>query len=205
MLNSLSCSSTYISFIYCVFGLSCILMCPFFLQNYFNLLIVYQFVTYFYMYYNFVFKVQVGLCFGFSCILMCCFFLHKCFILLTSLLIFMPPRRTVGGHINLPLSVRLSIRIQIHGLFGYLLLQFWSYSFNILQDVYTHNGGVHVHRILIFSLLRQTRSYFQRCEIFLSCTSARQKNHVRFTGKCMLYSLCQLPTHPPPILHAFPF
>jgi hypothetical protein len=25
---------------------------------------------------------------------------------------------------------------------GYLLLQFWSYSFNILQDVYTHNGGV---------------------------------------------------------------
>jgi hypothetical protein len=24
-----------------------------------------------------------------------------------------------------------------------------SYSFNILQD-YTHNGGVHVHRILIF-------------------------------------------------------
>jgi hypothetical protein len=29
-----------------------------------------------------------------------------------------------------------------------------------------------------------------------------KKNHVRFTGKCMLYSLCQLP---PPILHAFPF
>jgi hypothetical protein len=25
-----------------------------------------------------------------------------------------------------------------------------SYSFNILQDVYTHNGGMHVHRILIF-------------------------------------------------------
>jgi hypothetical protein len=34
-----------------------------------------------------------------------------------------------------------------HGLSGYLLLQFWSYSFNILYDVYTHNGGVHVHRI----------------------------------------------------------
>ena len=31
-----------------------------------------------------------------------------------------------------------------------LFLQFWSYSFNILYDVYTHNGGVHVHRILIF-------------------------------------------------------
>ena len=44
-----------------------------------------------------------------------------------------------------------------------------------------------------FPLLRQTRSYFQGCEIFLSCTSARQNNHVRFTGKCMLYSLCQLP------------
>ena len=56
-----------------------------------------------------------------------------------------------GGYINLPLSVRLSVRIQIHGLFGYLLLQFWSYGFDILYDVYnTHNGGVHVHRILIF-------------------------------------------------------
>ena len=43
-----------------------------------------------------------------------------------------------------------SVRIQIHGLSGYLLLQFWSYSFNISYDVYTHNGGVHVHRILIF-------------------------------------------------------
>jgi hypothetical protein len=29
-------------------------------------------------------------------------------------------------------------------------LQFWSYSFNILHDVYTHHGSVHVHRILIF-------------------------------------------------------
>ena len=70
----------------------------------------------------------------------------------------MPPRRRVGGHINLPLSVRPSVRpfvrlsvlIQIHGLPGYLLLQFWSYSFNISQGVNTHNGGVHVHRILIF-------------------------------------------------------
>ena len=43
-----------------------------------------------------------------------------------------------------------SVRIQIHGLSGYLLLQFWGYSFNILYDVYTHIGGVHVHRILIF-------------------------------------------------------
>ena len=42
-----------------------------------------------------------------------------------------------------------SVRIQIHGLSGYHLLQFWSYRFNILYDVYTHNGGVHVHRILM--------------------------------------------------------
>ena len=73
---------------------------------------------------------------------------------------FMPPRRRVGGHINLPLSIRLSVRIQIHGLFCYLLLQFWSYSFNILQDVYTHNGGGHVHRILIFFKYSRTQSFF---------------------------------------------
>ena len=54
-----------------------------------------------------------------------------------------------------------------------------------------------------FSLLRQISSYFQRCEIFLSCTNARQKNHVRFTGKCMLYSLCQLAT--PPYQFSMPF
>ena len=42
---------------------------------------------------------------------------------------------------------------------------------------------------LLFSLLRQTSSYFY---------SARQKKyHVRFTGKCMLYSLCQLPPNSP--------
>jgi hypothetical protein len=29
------------------------------------------------------------------------------------------------------------------------VLELRSYSFNILYDVYTHNGGVHVHRILI--------------------------------------------------------
>ena len=37
----------------------------------------------------------------------------------------------------------------MYGLSGYLLLQFWSHSFNIFLDVYTHNGGVHVHKILI--------------------------------------------------------
>ena len=70
---------------------------------------------------------------------------------------FYAPATKSRGYINLPLSVRsscrpfvrpsvhLSVQIQIHG-----LSQFWSYSFNILQDVYTHNGGVHVHRILIF-------------------------------------------------------
>jgi hypothetical protein len=36
------------------------------------------------------------------------------------------------------------------------IISLWNYrfylnrSFNILQDVYTHNGGVHVYRILIF-------------------------------------------------------
>ena len=68
-----------------------------------------------------------------------------------------------------PLSVRSlfrsSVRIQIHGLSGYLLLQFWSYSFNMLYDVYTHNAGVHVHRILIYSNIlkmtgSQTQSFF---------------------------------------------
>jgi hypothetical protein len=35
----------------------------------------------------------------------------------------------------------------------------------------------------------------------LTPSSARQKKHVRFTSKCMLYSLCQLP---PPVSY-FPF
>ena len=65
-------------------------------------------------------------------------------------LFYAPTTKSRGGHINLPLSIRSSVWIQIHGLSGYLLLQFWSCSFNIFQDVYTHNGGVHVHRILIF-------------------------------------------------------
>ena len=67
--------------------------------------------------------------------------------ILQILLIFMLPRRTFGGHINLPLSVRSSVRILIYGLSGYLL-QFWSYSFNILYDVYAHNGGWLVYNFL---------------------------------------------------------
>jgi hypothetical protein len=42
------------------------------------------------------------------------------------------------------------------------------YSFNILQDVYTHNGGVHVHRILTFI------KYSQNDEIRLSNLLARK-------------------------------
>jgi hypothetical protein len=59
----------------------------------------------------------------------------------------------------------LSQTLNKTGLSGYLLLQFWSYSFNILYDVYTHNGGVHDHRILMVRrehhllrrLLKETR------------------------------------------------
>ena len=47
------------------------------------------------------------------------------------------PATNVEGHINLPLSVRLSVRplvvrVQINGLSGYLLLQLLRYSFDIL-------------------------------------------------------------------------
>ena len=64
------------------------------------------------------------------------------------LTLFLCPRdEESGGILIYPC---LSVRKQIHGLFGYLLPQYWSYSFNIQQDVYTHYGGVHVHRILIF-------------------------------------------------------
>ena len=73
------------------------------------------------------------------------------FLILSFLLIFYAPATKSGGGgiLIYPLSVRSSVRIQIHGLSGYLL-QFWSYSFNILQDVYIHNGVVNAHRILIF-------------------------------------------------------
>ena len=56
-------------------------------------------------------------------------------------------------------SLCSSVRIQIHDLSGYILLQIWSYSFNILQDVYTHNGGVHVHRILMVRIGASFVSY----------------------------------------------
>jgi hypothetical protein len=51
----------------------------------------------------------------------------------------MPLRRRIGGILTYPCS---SVR-------PFAPLQFWSYSFNILHDVYTHHGSVHVHRILI--------------------------------------------------------
>jgi hypothetical protein len=61
-----------------------------------------------------------------------------------------PRKQRVRGHINLPLFYRPFVHPDIDTWFVRLLLQFWIYSFNILHDVYTHNGGVHVHRILIF-------------------------------------------------------
>jgi hypothetical protein len=39
-----------------------------------------------------------------------------------------PPQAKFGGYIGITLSVRSSVRIYIHGLSGYLLLQLWSYS-----------------------------------------------------------------------------
>ena len=62
---------------------------------------------------------------------------------LHTYLLFMLLRQRVWGHIDLPLSIRSSICPS-----GYRYM-FWSYSFNILYAVYTHNGGVHVHRILM--------------------------------------------------------
>ena len=91
---------------------------------------------------------------------------------------------------NGPNILKLIVRVRIYHILiyiqeknldlitGFLRILFWTF--------------IKVKRTIYFSLLRQTSSYFQRCEIFLFCTSARQKNHVRFTGKCMLYSLCRL-------------
>ena len=75
------------------------------------------------------------------------FYLSRCFYAPAT------KSRGEGGILIYPCQfVRPSVRpdIDIHGLFGYLLLQFKSYRFHILQNVYTHNGGMHVHRILIF-------------------------------------------------------
>ena len=55
------------------------------------------------------------------------------------------PYRSTGVHPGF-----LCPRDKESGGWGGYLLQFWSYSFNILQVVYRHNGGVLVHRILIF-------------------------------------------------------
>ena len=44
----------------------------------------------------------------------------------------------------------------------------------------------------IFSLLRQTNSYVNDVRFSYLALVQDKKNHVRFTGKCMLYSLCQL-------------
>jgi hypothetical protein len=53
----------------------------------------------------------------------------------------------------------------------------------------------HVNNVSYFPFMSIKKVILYLCvlyEIFLSCPSARPKNHVRFTGKCMLYSLCQL-------------
>ena len=77
--------------------------------------------------------------------------------------IFMPRDYWSGGILFYPCpSVHPFVTLSMHSLSGYLLLQFWSYSFNILKDVYTHNGDVHVHMILIFiKYLIMTGSWIQ--------------------------------------------
>jgi hypothetical protein len=56
----------------------------------------------------------------------------------------MPPRRRVGGHINLP-PVHSFVRLDCPAIS--------SYSFGatalIFCRMFTYNGGVHVHRILM--------------------------------------------------------
>ena len=54
-----------------------------------------------------------------------CFLLHSsahCLLLIIQLMSFMPPRQRVGGHINLPLSVRSSVRPDIDTWFVRLFL-----------------------------------------------------------------------------------
>ena len=68
-----------------------------------------------------------------------------------------------------------SVRIQIHGLSGYLLLQFQSYSFNILYDVYTHNGGGLVYNFLwsgggiIFVFILKKSLLTKELSIIINC------------------------------------
>ena len=158
--------------------------------------------SYFYMYYNFVFKVQVGLCFGFSCILMCCFFLHKYFILLTSLLICMPPRRTVGGHINLPLSVACP--------FGYRYMvcsAISSYSFGATALIFCRMF-IHIMEVCMSTGFWFSHFWDRPVPIF---------SDVRFSYLALVQDkkiTCVLPSNayctvyvnsPPPMLHAFSF
>ena len=63
----------------------------------------------------------------------------------------MPPRQRVGGGGVILIYPCLSVRPSGYRCMVCPAISSYSYSFNILYDVlYTHNGGVHVHRTLIF-------------------------------------------------------
>ena len=77
----------------------------------------------------------------------------------TNIIFVYAPATKSRGHINLPLSVRSSVRPS-----GYRYMvcpAISSYRFRatalIFCRMFTHNGGVHVHRILIFIKYSQTK------------------------------------------------
>ena len=80
-----------------------------------------------------------------------------------------PRKQSLGGIQESPCpSVRPFVRPDIDAWFVRLspptVLEL--NSFNILQDVYTHNGGVHVHRILIFFKYSQNDRQLDLSHVF---------------------------------------
>jgi hypothetical protein len=65
-------------------------------------------------------------------------------------------------------------------------------------------AGDHVNNVSYFPFMSIKKvvcilreDYYVIIWLIVTCTIARQKYHVRFTGKCMLYSVCQLPPNSP--------
>ena len=68
-----------------------------------------------------------------------------------------PSEEESGGILNYPCPS--GYRYMVCPAISSYSLQFWSNSFNILYDVYIHNGDVHVHRIFIFIEYSQNDRY----------------------------------------------